>query len=189
MDHKSILTVIYNNKSLISGWVRPVAPVLYKYNTTSTIPVLNSPADTAPPAVGFGTQPFGMAAISTNCGLNVPVERYVCVTEGWREISVPLLSPKSQVKVMSDPLRYWLGSCTPTLKVTGRFWIKLWSAWLTSPVWDRVTTNGIWSEEGTNREFGVLCIQMYETPVSVHTLALPVTSFSLSLALPPLSLI
>lgn len=72
MGYNLILLLYYNHKSRISGWIRPVA--LHLYNNTST-PTLNSHAVTTPPVVGFGTQPFGIAAISTSCGLNEPVER------------------------------------------------------------------------------------------------------------------
>lgn len=55
--------------------------------------------------VGLGVQSDRMAAIRSTCGLKDPVVRYVWVTTVSRDMRVPLLSPKSQLKVMSDPLR------------------------------------------------------------------------------------
>lgn len=61
------------------------------------------------------------------------------------EIRVPLLSPKSQVRVTSEALRYWLGSWMLMLKAIARFWMKFWSSWLTSLIWLSDMVNGIWS--------------------------------------------
>lgn len=111
------------------------------------LPVKGTGGTPVAAGVGLSWQPGEIAAIKTTCGLKEPVVRYVWVTVVSREMRVPLLSPKSQLKVMSDPLRYWLGSCKLMLKDTALFWIKLWSPWLMSPTWDNITVKGIWSRE------------------------------------------
>lgn len=103
------------------------------------------------PAVGF-PQLLGMLAIRTTWGLKVPASMYVCVTMCSLEIRVPLLSPKSQVKLISALLRYWLGSWMLTVKPIAWFWMKFWSFWFTSLIWARDMVNGTWSNDGAKNK-------------------------------------
>lgn len=89
----------------------------------------------------------GMAAWTTTWGLKKPVLVYVWVTVSSLEITVPLLSPKSQLKVMSESARKALGSWTAMAKAMARFWINVWSPSSLSFTCVRVTANGIWSKD------------------------------------------
>lgn len=97
----------------------------------------------------------------------MPAVRYMCVT--WRslEIRVPLLSPKSQLKVTSEALRYWLGSWRLMLKTMAWFWMKLWSAWFTSLIWVSDTVKGIWSGEAQGKTCQVNVVKDCETKFKV----------------------
>lgn len=55
--------------------------------------------------VGGEQDGFGMAAWTTTWGLKEPVFVYVWVTMSSLEITVPLSSPKSQLKLMSELAR------------------------------------------------------------------------------------
>ena len=104
--------------------------------------------------MGFPQSP-GMVAISTTWGLKAPTARYVWVTVCSLEIRVPLLSPKSQLKLMSALPRYWLGSWSLMLKAMARFWMKFWSSWFMSLSWASDMLKGTWSDD-RSKDVGML---------------------------------